>query len=145
MKEKTSLFAKFSPKRKFDVKNFADRLNPLLEANIPLEQSLGIIEDGYKNPDDIESGSIGKDTIGYIRRSLPTLETILKRGLDKKELSLENIELQVQNLKQLEALLSKEKEFTEEEKKFLGIDGTSKKIIENMLQQGAALLEELQR
>lgn len=98
-----------------------------------------------KNPDDIESGSIGKDTIGYIRRSLPTLETILKRGLDKKELSLENIELQVQNLKQLEALLSKEKEFTEEEKKFLGIDGTSKKIIENMLQQGAALLEELQR
>lgn len=53
-KEKTSLFARFSPKHKFDVKNFADRLNPLLEANIPLEQSLGIIEDGYKNPDDIE-------------------------------------------------------------------------------------------
>lgn len=98
-----------------------------------------------KNPDDIESGSIGKDTIGYIRRSLPTLETILKRGLDKKELSLENIEFQVQNLKQLEILLSNEKEFTEEEKKLLGIDGTSKKIIENMLQQGAALLEELQR
>ena len=54
LKEKNSIFARFSPKHKFDVKNFADRLNPLLEANIPLEQSLGIIEDGYKNPNDIE-------------------------------------------------------------------------------------------
>ena len=53
-KEKTSLFVRFSPKHKFDVKNFADRLNPLLEASIPLEQSLEIIEEGYKNPDDIE-------------------------------------------------------------------------------------------
>ena len=53
-KEKASVLARFLPKHKFDVKNFADRLNPLLEANIPLEQSLGIIEEGYKNPDDIE-------------------------------------------------------------------------------------------
>ena len=54
LKEKASVLARFLPKHKFDVKNFADRLNPLLEANIPLEQSLGIIEEGYKNPDDIE-------------------------------------------------------------------------------------------
>ena len=54
LKENASVLARFLPKHKFDVKNFADRLNPLLEANIPLEQSLGIIEEGYKNPDDIE-------------------------------------------------------------------------------------------
>lgn len=60
---KTSVFARFTPKHKFDVKNFADRLNPLLEANIPLEQSLGIIEDGYKNPDDI-------DIVRHLRKGL---------------------------------------------------------------------------
>ena len=54
VKEESSFWGRMSARSKFNVKNFADRLNPLLEANIPLEQSLGIIEEGYKNPGDIE-------------------------------------------------------------------------------------------
>jgi len=54
LSKKTFLLSQFASKHKFDVKNFADRLNPLLEANIPLEQSLSIIEDGYKMQTDIE-------------------------------------------------------------------------------------------
>lgn len=52
--KRNSSLTGFFPKHKFDVKNFADRLNPLLEANIPLEQSLAVIEDGYKMPEDVE-------------------------------------------------------------------------------------------
>ena len=40
--------------RNFDIKNFADRLNPLLEANIPLEKALGVIEEGYSLRHDVE-------------------------------------------------------------------------------------------
>ena len=52
--ENDSRIKKFFAKHKFDVKIFADRLNPLLEASIPLEQALGVIEEGHVKNSDVE-------------------------------------------------------------------------------------------
>lgn len=96
-----------------------------------------------KEPASIESGTLRKDVIGYVRRSMPTLETILKKSLNKNELSVESVQQQVERLNQMKSLIEKEELLLEDEKKRLGIDGTNKKIIENLLVQGNALLEEL--
>ncbi len=97
-----------------------------------------------KNSEDIERGALRRDTIGYVRRSMPTLELLLKRSLAKGSLSEESISLQIQRLNQLADQIEKEDSLLEEEKKLLGIDGTNRKVIENLLIQGNALLKELQ-
>ena len=56
---------------------------------------------------------------------------------------MESVQQQVERLNQMKSLIEKEELLLEDEKKRLGIDGTNKKIIENLLVQGNALLEEL--
>ena len=53
--EETGFWKKrLRPRHRFDLKNFADRLHPLLVANIPLEKALGVLEDGYTRKEDLE-------------------------------------------------------------------------------------------
>ena len=54
----------FSRKGKFNIYDFTDRLAPLLEAGIPLEQTLAIIEQGMKN------NSGGLAVVQELRRGL---------------------------------------------------------------------------
>ena len=50
-------------RKRFDVADFTDRLVPLLQAEIPLEKALGIVQDTGENPDE-------KEIISSLRRGL---------------------------------------------------------------------------
>ena len=53
----------WSIRRKFDVADFTDRLVPLLQAEIPLEKALGIVQDTGESPEE-------KEIISSLRRGL---------------------------------------------------------------------------
>jgi general secretion pathway protein F len=53
----------FTLKRKFDVADFSDRLVPLLQADIPLEKALGIVEETSESDEE-------KDLVSGLRRGL---------------------------------------------------------------------------
>lgn len=97
-----------------------------------------------KDMEEIEKGTLRKDTIGYVRSSLPSLESLLQRNLKStgKGIDVETIRQRVKRLEAMEVILQN-KSLTEEEKKVLGIDGSNIRIINNMMMQGNLLLNEL--
>lgn len=60
--ERKSLF-RFMDRGRFNVNTFTERLAPLLKANIPLEQSLAVIEEGM-------AGQSGIIVVQELRRGL---------------------------------------------------------------------------
>lgn len=96
-----------------------------------------------KEMEEIEKSLIRKDIIGYVRRSIPTLEILLKNNLQKDRLQQDVIEQQMKRLALIQDVLMGSDKLTDEEKKSIGIDSMNKKVVDNMLEQGKALMKEL--
>ncbi len=88
----------------------------------------------------IENGYIRNDVVGFIRKSLPTLENLLRQNMDDDVLKIIDFEEKVALIEKMTELSSKA---TNEEKQDLGFGQFNQKVLDNLLEQSRMLLEEL--
>lgn len=89
----------------------------------------------------IENGNIKRNSTAYLRKLWPTLENILQKNMNNDKIDVMDMKNRYSNIILIKKLL--DSDLTEEEKKYVGFGYSNKKMIDNLINQGKLLMEEL--
>ena len=89
----------------------------------------------------IENGNIKRNSTAYLRKLWPTLENILQKNMNNDKIDVMDMTNRYSNIVLIKKLL--DSDLTEEEKKYVGFGYSNKKMIDNLINQGKLLMEEL--